>query len=204
MFSYPKRKTYKYIIPTIKGDCVLKVKQATAGETNEYIEILTMITSDDVENRLKWMELRKEYVTRLINDSYPIKWYQIRKKYILSLVVKDIGNYINDILELVHATRDSIYKDTSSPRINGKKWRTNRFDWINDMIYKNTWIPINQIELVLTREQIWRYIDKNIFTSYEWFKEWMNINDYVFSKQWLNKEQQNDLELIKKHLHNNK
>lgn len=203
MYQYPQRKRYKYIIPTIKGDCVLQLQQATASETNEYIDILKLVYSDDRDDKIRGIELKNQYINTLITTAYPVKWYEFKKKQILSLVIENIGDYISDILDMVHVFRESIYKETKSPKINGKQGRANRFDGLHEIIYWMTGIPSDEIDERLTIEQIGWYMDKSIYRNYEQFKEWMIVNDVVFNKKgmWLTREQQEDLETIKKHLH---
>lgn len=98
MYSYPKRKSYKYIIPTTKGDCVLEFLQATANETNEYLEILELLISDDTAKQIRGIILQKQYIDDFIAKTYPTKRYNIKKRQVLSLVKSNISDYSSDIV----------------------------------------------------------------------------------------------------------
>ena len=98
MYPYPPRKRYKYIIPTTKGDCVLEFEQATAKETSEYMEIVDMLVSDDMSNKIKGILLQRKYILDFLIKSYNVKWYSFEMKMVLKMIVESIDYYLGDIL----------------------------------------------------------------------------------------------------------
>lgn len=198
MYKYPQRKKYKYIIPTIKGDCVLQFEQATVNETKWYIEIMEMIMSDDPVIKSKWMRLQAEYLVWLIKKRYPCKWYEWRKREIRSIILDNIADYMSEIIWMYHKFRETIYKNVSVKAVNWEKTRPYPFENMFDTIAKNTLIPIDEVYDRLTMEQLWRYSDKIIYDNYETFQEWKTANIQAMMQWWLSKEQQEDLELIKR------
>lgn len=198
MYPYPAKKRYKYIIPTIKGDCVLEFEQATAKETSEYMEIIDMLVSDDMSNKIKGIILQKKYILDFLLKSYNVKRYSFKKKRILRLVIESMEYYIGDILWMLHPLWDSIYKWVDMPKtVNGKKPNSNPFDNHLEVICKKTGIAMDQLYDRLTTEQIGRYLDKTVYESYEMFKEWQAINMKVIASQWLDISQKRDLDIIK-------
>ena len=202
MHLYPQSKQYKYIIPTIKGDCVLRFQQATAQETSEYIEILKLCHSEVFTEKLQWLELKRNYILWLITKNYQVKRYEFRKKMIRNIVIENIWDYIGDILDMLHVFRDSVYKWVNPPRVKWQQNRQARFEWLYEVIANSTGIPMDEIPHRLTTEQIWWYSDKIVFSNYEQFKEWKALNDKVFGGSGLSREQQEALDIIKANLHN--
>jgi hypothetical protein len=199
MYNYPKRKSYKYIIPTTKGDCVLEFMQATANETNEYLEILELLIWDDTAKQIRGIMLQKKYINDFLDRTYPTKRYNIKKRQVLSLVKINIDDYVWAIVWMLHPLRKSIYSDTKPAKVNGKKPKDYPFDNHLEVIAKKTGISIDRLYDRLTIEQIGWYIDKVVYDSYETFKEWQAINAKIVSKWGLNSEQKKDLEIIKKY-----
>lgn len=199
MYNYPKRKSYKYIIPTTKGDCVLEFMQATAKETNEYLEILELLISDDTAKQIRGIMLQNKYINDFLDNTYKYKRYNIKKRQVLSLVKSNIDDYKSDIVWILHPLRKSIYSDTKPAKVNWKKPKDYPFDNHLEVIAKKTGIAIDELYDRLTIEQIGWYIDKVVYDSYEMFKEWKAINDKIRSKWGLSDEQKKDLEIIKKY-----
>lgn len=199
MYEFPKRKSYIYTIPTIKGDFVLKFKQATAEETLEYFELLETLSKWTLDQKIDSIKKLNSYYLSFIKEKSDYKWRNIKKKQRLSLVKRELSSYIDDILQLLHPTRKSIYFETQSPKIDWKKPRNSIFPNDRESIYKKTGIPVDKIYEKLTLEQIGWYIDKIVFEVYETFKEWKAINDKImFNKVgWLTEEDKKDLEFIK-------
>lgn len=204
MYNYPQRKSYKYIIPTKKGDCVLQFMQATASQTNEYLEILELLISDDPVKQIKWLDLQYKYLQDFIDNQTPRKRYNIKKRQVVSLVKWELDAYRDDIVSMLHPLRKSIYTDTKPAKVNGKKPKDYPFDNHLEVIAKKTGIAIDELYDRLTMEQIGWYIDKVVYDSYEMFKEWKAINDKIANKWWLDKQQQHDLETIKKYFSSKK
>ena len=204
MYKYPQRKSYKYIIPTKKGDCVLEFMQATANETNEYLEILELLISDEPLKQIKWLELQKKYLYDFIDSKTAVKWYNLKKRQVVSLVKWELDEYVDDIVWMLHPLRKSIYSDTKPAKINWKKPKDYPFDNHLEVIAKKTGIAIDELYERLTMEQIGWYIDKVVYDSYEMFKEWKSINEKIMSKGGLDKDQQKDLDIIKKYFSSKK
>jgi hypothetical protein len=198
MYKYPQRKKYKYVIPTIKGDCILQFEQATVNQTKEYIEIMEMVLSNHEMIKSRGMRLQTEYLIELIKERYPCKRYQWRKVKIRAIVLNDMSSYLSEIMWMYHRFRETIYKNVSIKAVNWEKTRPYPFENMFDTIAKNTLIPIDQVYDRLTMEQIWRYSDKITYDNYETFDEWKTANKQVMIQWWLTKEQQEDLELIKR------
>lgn len=196
MYKYPDRKRYRYTIPTTKGDCVIIFDQATARETAEYLEILELLVSDDIKVKLQWIYKQKEYIYSFIDKYFPYKIRNVRKRQLSLLVKAEIEAYMWDILGLYHKLRKSIYQETQMPKVNGKMLKPYPFDNHYEVIAKKTWIPIDQLYDRLTTEQIWWYLDKIVYDSYENFPEGRAINAKIAMQKWLTKEQQKDLDII--------
>ena len=198
MYTYPERKKYIYKIPTTKGDLILRFEQATARETKDYYDLIDMIQNWDIINKYSAIKELSKYYLDFIEQKCDKKWYNIRKRKVVSLVKKELGSYIDELVSMLHPTRKSVYKNTDTPKINGKKPRPNIFPNDLDVIHEKTGIPTDQIYDRLTMEQIWWYLDKVVFWFYEQFDEGKKINDRLTRKDWwLTEQDKKDLEFIK-------
>lgn len=204
MYKRPERRKYRYIIPTTKGDCILEFEQATARETQDYLEILDLLLSDNTEKQIRWLEEQRRYFDWFIDKFLQANTENHKKTQLLLLVKEWLDSYKWDIGGMLHPIRKSMYSWTDKPKINGKTQKDYPFDNHYEVISQKTLIPIDQLYDRLTMEQIWRYIDKIVYDAYETFKEWKAINMKVSNKWWLSDSQKRDLEIIKQNLHSQK
>jgi len=204
MYKYPERKRYKYTIPTIKWNCELFFKQATAGETEDYLSMIWLLMSNDINDQIKWLELQKKYFEDFILKTIKDNGKYSEKSKVVSLVLWELDEYKWAIGGMLHPIRKSMYEWTQVPTIDGKKQKDYPFDNHYEVIAKKTLIPLDQLYQRLTMEQIGRYIDKIVYDAYETFKEGRAINMKLVQKWWLSEDQKRDLEIIRKNLHSQK
>lgn len=200
MYRYPDRKKYRYIIPTVKGDCELVFQQATARETQDYLEMVNLLLSQDINDQIRWLTLQKEYFEQFIKTNIVDNKH---KTIIVPLVIWELDTYKYEISTMLHPTRKSMYSEQDIPKIKWKNIDPYPFDNHYEVICKKTLIPIDQLYDRLTMEQIWWYLDKIVYDNYETFKEGKAINKKVMTKWGLSDEQKRDLEIIKQNLHSN-
>lgn len=197
MFDYPERKSYVYVIPTTKGDFVMRFKQATAQETMDFYRMMSNLHNWTFEEKVEIIRKINKYYNKLLKESSWYKWYKLWLRRKLRLVKKNLAKYIDQVVDLMHPLWDSIYAWTKKPKINGKNLRNSLFTNDREAIYQKTGIPTDKIYDKLTMEQIGWYIDKIVFENYELFKEWKAINDRITMKKWLSEEDKKDLDFIK-------
>ena len=201
IYEYPERKIYNYVINTTKWPLNIRLRQATANDTKDFYTLIEEVGKWDRE---KIKELNDYYISLIKNWIERWKWWQIRKnikKTQLRLLVKrELASYIQEVIQYTHQQRESVYKNTETPKIDWKSPRGSMFTNEKEVIYEKTGIPTNKIYDELTMEQIWWYLDKIVFSTYESFEEWRKINDKLMrakNKWWLTKEDKEDLEFIK-------
>jgi hypothetical protein len=197
MYNFPERKKYRYIIPTIKGDLILRFEQATAQETMDFYNIMWAISKWDIEEKIENIVSINKYFRNFIKKHSSHRWINLKERRKISLVLDNMDLYINDIISAIHPLWDSVYKDKELPKIKWKKNRTSLFPNDRESIYKKTGIPTDKIYDTLTMEQIWWYIDKIVYDVYETFPEGQAINDTIGKKAWLSEEDKQLLEFIK-------
>lgn len=200
MFKYPERKKYVYSIPTPKGDVIIKFKQATVQESYEYFALFEDLSSTDLLKQYQATKTIQNYYINFLKKSANVKWYQFKKRAKIRFVIKHIEEIQEQLSSMLHKPRHSIYDWTDTPKVNGEKPRPALFDSVLESIYTKTWIATNQINDILTLEQIGWYIDKSIFSSFETFEEGRKINDNlkaVRQSKWLSQQDLEDLAFIK-------
>jgi hypothetical protein len=176
----------------------LKFQQATAEETKDFYNLIEQIQKWDITQKVKIINELNDYYINFLKTKSNYRRYNIKKRQLLLLVIKNLGSYIDDILQLLHPLRKSIYSSSDIPKIKWHKPRKWLFTNEKEVIYSKTWIPTDEIYKRLTMEQIWWYLDKIVFDNYELFKEGKAINDRLFAKNgWLSEEDQKLLDFIK-------
>ncbi len=203
--TYPERKKYNYVINTTKWKLNIKLMQATANETKDFYELLESVWQWNIIDNVDKIQLLNKYYINLIKDWIERwKWRQIRKnirkRQVRLLVKRELASYIDEVVWMCHKTRESVYTNKDTPKINWKKPRWSIFNSEKEVIYEKTGIPAHQVYDTLTMEQIGWYLDKSVFEYYEMFDEGKKINNKLLKKSWvgwLTKQDKLDLEFIK-------
>ena len=189
MQKYPERKKYIFTIPTIKGDVSFKLQQDFAERSlNIYEMYRTLIETNDIFIKVHFAEKLNSYYKTILQDNvvYTDKKRKINKR--LKLIYTNIGDYETTLLKMLHPIRQSLYewKEIAKP----KRYKKVVFGGWDNQLYKETGIPLDQIDKRLTLEQKCRWYDKLLFDYYDTFDNGKRVNSIIRGEQWITDREQ--------------
>lgn len=195
MQKYPDIKRYLYTIPTIRWDLTFDIKQYFAKDSLDIYEMYkTIIESKDINTKSYFIDKKNTVFKQILSENIVPIANKITQRRRLNLIYKNIHEYEISLLKMLHTVRESAYewKNIAKP----KWYRKSVFIGWDIHIYKETWIPIDEINNRLTLEQKGWWSDKLLFDYYETFDEGKKVNSSIRSDQWLSEQEQKLLDYM--------